>query len=283
MKTFERFLLIYLQYLDSKGTRFNFPLGILCTLLIAIFDQYAPIEATHSFLYLLPISFVSWFCGSYYGLLITALCTTAWSMNNIYPNAIITAWNILSTFIFFSMTVFWLNKTKQLFENEKHLSRTDTLTGARNLRAFTEMVEYEMLRSERENLPYSLAYIDLDNFKTVNDTFGHSAGDQLLKSVVSTITLNLRKTDILGRLGGDEFAIFFPATEQAAVEIVMKKIHTKLNRLMKNLSYQSSISVGVVICEAGIHNLDKLIAAADNLMYQVKSSGKNNISYRPFP
>lgn len=140
-----------------------------------------------------------------------------------------------------------------------------------------------MLRSERENLPFSLAYIDLDNFKSINDTFGHSTGDQLLKSIVDTITVNLRKTDILGRLGGDEFAIFFPATEQASVETVMQKVHMKLAMLMENLSYQTTISVGVIVCEAGIYNIDKLISSADNLMYQVKSSGKNNIFYSPFP
>jgi diguanylate cyclase (GGDEF)-like protein len=181
------------------------------------------------------------------------------------------------------MIVFLLNKTRRLFENEKNLARTDTLTGTRNLRAFSEMVEHEMLRSEREHLPYSLAYIDLDNFKHINDTFGHSAGDQLLKSIVDTISQNLRKTDILGRLGGDEFAIFFPATDRPAVETVIQKIHIKLAERVDNLSYQASISVGVIICEAGIHSLDKLISSADGLMYQVKSSGKNNTYYLDFP
>lgn len=283
MKRLERFLLAYLQYLDSKGTGFIFAVGIFCLLLVGIFDLYAPKETTHSFLYLLPISFVSWFCGRFQGLLIALLCTAVWSMNNIYPDLMITAWNILSTFVFFSMIVFLINKTKRLFENEKHLSRTDTLTGARNLRAFSEMVEYEMLRSGRENLPYSLAYIDLDNFKGINDTFGHAAGDRLLKSIVDTISQNLRKTDILGRLGGDEFAIFFPATDQPSVEIVVQKIHQKLAALMAELAYQTSISVGVIVCAAGIYRLDELITAADTLMYQVKSTGKNSTAYRTFP
>jgi diguanylate cyclase (GGDEF)-like protein len=255
----------------------------LCTLLVGIFDQYAPREVTYPFLYLLPISFVSWFCGKFYGVSIAILCTTFWSLNNIHPDFMVTTWNVLSTFIFFLMIVFLLNKTRELFENEKNLARTDTLTGAKNLRAFTEMVEHEMLRSERERFPSSLAYIDLDNFKSINDTFGHEAGDQLLRSIVNTISLSLRKTDILGRLGGDEFVIFFPEAGQASVEIVMQKIHLKLAMLMENLSYQTSVSVGVVTCEAGIHNLENLISFADNLMYQVKSSGKNNVYYRPFP
>jgi diguanylate cyclase (GGDEF)-like protein len=234
-------------------------------------------------LYLLPISFVSWFCGKRYGVSVAILCTTFWSLHNIHPDFMITTWNVLSTFMFFSMIVLLLNKTKGLFENEKNLARTDTLTGAKNLRAFTEMVEHEMLRSEREIFPSSLAYIDLDNFKSINDTFGHEAGDQLLRSIVNTISQSLRKTDILGRLGGDEFAIFLPETDQASVEIVMQKVHLKLTMLMENLSYQTSVSVGVVTCEAGVHNLEKVISFADNLMYQVKSSGKNNVYYKPFP
>ncbi len=283
MKNFERYFLAYVQYLDSKGPIFNFSLGILCTFLVGIFDQYAPKEATHSFLYLLPISFVSWFGGKRYGVSIAILCTAVWSLNNIYADFMITTWNILSTVTFFSMIAFLLTKTRGLFENEKNLSRTDTLTGAKNSRAFTEMVEYEMLRSTREEFSSSLAYIDLDNFKSINDTFGHAAGDKLLKSIVATVSLSLRKTDILGRLGGDEFAIFFPETDQASVEIVMQKIHLKLAAQMENLSYQTSLSVGVITCEAGIHNFEKLISYADNLMYQVKGSGKNNIIYRPFP
>lgn len=204
-------------------------------------------------------------------------------MNNIHPEVIITVWNILSTFVFFSMLVFLLNKTRELFENEKALSRTDTLTGAINLRAFKEMVEHEMLRSEREGLTYTIAYIDLDDFKQINDTYGHSAGDQLLKSIVGTISQNLRKTDILGRLGGDEFAIFLPATDRSSVETVMQKIHIKLAELVDSLSYRTSISAGAIICEAGTHSFDQLISVADNLMYQVKSSGKNNTFYLHFP
>ncbi|PLY01948.1 MAG: hypothetical protein C0623_04755 [Desulfuromonas sp.] len=279
----ERILRDYYKYLDSKGPRFVFPVAILCVFLVGVFDQYAPKEMTHSFMYLLPISFVSWFCNRIYGIALSVLCTAIWAMNNIHPEVIITVWNILSTFVFFSMLVFLLNKTRELFENEKALSRTDTLTGAINLRAFKEMVEHEMLRSEREGLTYTIAYIDLDDFKQINDTYGHSAGDQLLKSIVGTISQNLRKTDILGRLGGDEFAIFLPATDRSSVETVMQKIHIKLAELVDSLSYRTSISAGAIICEAGTHSFDQLISVADNLMYQVKSSGKNNTFYLHFP
>jgi len=244
---------------------------------------YAPDEATHSLLYILPIAFVTWFSGKRYGFLITLACMMLWSINNVVDNLLITTWNIFSTLIFFISIVVLLHKTRVLWENEKVLSRTDPLTGARNLRAFSELAEYEMLRSQRDDLPFSLAYLDLDNFKQVNDSCGHAAGDNLLKSIVANIVSNLRKTDVVGRLGGDEFAIFFPETDQASVQVVMHKVDVELSRLMKSDACATTLSTGVVTCCGGVYDLEKLISYADRLMYDVKHAGKNNIFYAVYP
>lgn len=86
---------------------------------------------------------------------------------------------------------------------------TDYLTGALNPRGFYERVQQEIGRSARTHKPFAVAYIDLDNFKVVNDTLGHSVGDELLITVVSILDNHLRKIDVVARLGGDEFAILF--------------------------------------------------------------------------
>ncbi len=273
----------YFSYLEAKGKTFNFLLGILCVTLIGAIDITAPNEATHSFLYLIPVAIVTWFSGIGAGLVMALISTAFWSVNNVTNSFSITAWNILSTSAFFSAIAALLHKTHTMWINESTLSRTDHLTGAKNMRAFTEIAEYEILRSERENLPFSLAYLDLDNFKMINDTYGHAAGDAVLKTVVEEIVRNLRKTDVVARLGGDEFAIFFPETDQTSVRIVMEKVTDELMSITEKNAWPTTFSIGVLTCSEGACNLDAMITTADKLMYTVKNSGKNNIHYSQYP
>jgi diguanylate cyclase (GGDEF)-like protein len=283
MNRLENLLFRYFQYLDSKGRTFNAVLGLICTAGIGAFDLYAPDEATHSYLYILPIAFVTWFSGLRHGIAILLVCTALWAGNNVVDSFLISSWNVISTLLFFAAIATLLHKTRNMWEHEKMLSRTDLLTGAINLRAFSELVNYEILRSKREGLPFSLAYLDLDNFKYVNDTYGHAAGDELLKSTVSTLVIHLRKTDVVGRLGGDEFIIFLPATDQASVKIVMQKIKNELFKHTSHDNRSTTFSMGVVTCREGTADFDSLVAQADVLMYEAKRAGKNNIRYEVYP
>jgi diguanylate cyclase (GGDEF)-like protein len=283
MNMLENLLFRYFQYLDSKGTTYNAVVGLLWTAGIGAFDLVAPDEATHSFLYILPIAFVTWFSGIRLGIAILLMCTVLWSLNNIVESLLISSWNIISTLLFFTAIAALLNKTRAMWENEKKLSRTDPLTGAINLRAFTELVEYEILRSQRDGLPFSLAYLDLDNFKHVNDAYGHSAGDGLLKSIVSNMVHHLRKTDVIARLGGDEFAIFLPATDQTSIKVVMPKIRDELYKLTGHNNWPITVSMGVLTCTDGTGDFDTLVTRADKLMYAVKRAGKDNIRYEVYP
>lgn len=175
-----------------------------------------------------------------------------------------------------------LFRIRQLLEAESTLSRTDPLTGVMNLRAFTELVEYEIMRLMREGSPFSVAYIDLDNFKLVNDRYGHRKGDELLKAIVTCLNSNLRKTDAVARIGGDEFTIFLPATDQKAVKVVTQKIREELNELSISNNWATTISMGVVTCTDGACQLDEIISIADNLMYAVKKAGKNDVQYAEY-
>lgn len=279
MNFFETLILRYFEYLESKGKGFNLVVGFLCTATIGTFDILTANEIKHSFLYLLPIAFVAWFSGIRPALVISLICTGLWSVNNFSGSLLVFFWNIVSTSVFFMAIAAFLNKTRQLWENEKTLSSTDPLTGAKNLRAFTGLAEHEILRSCRDGLPFSLAYFDLDNFKAVNDNFGHNAGDKLLRSIVDNMVKNLRRTDIVGRLGGDEFAIFFPETNQDSVRVVMEKICSDVNRQMEEMEWATTFSMGVITCSSGVYSFQKLIKKVDRLMYEVKHSGKNNIRF----
>jgi diguanylate cyclase (GGDEF)-like protein len=283
MHKIELLLLQYFEYLDAKGKIFNTIVGLICALGVGAFDLLAPEDVSHSFLYILPITFVAWFAGLRLGLLLSLVCAGLWAVNNIGGSLFISVWNVGSTLLFFITSAAMINKFRDMLTNEKILARTDPLTGAKNLRAFSELVEYDMLRAQRDRSPFSLAYLDLDNFKQVNDICGHSAGDELLTAIVANIVANLRKTDVVGRLGGDEFAIFLPDTDQPSAQIVLLKVSHELTKLMIDAECPTTFSMGVLTCERGIHSLDMLINYADTLMYEVKHSGKNNIRYATYP
>jgi diguanylate cyclase (GGDEF)-like protein len=275
----EGYLLLYFEFLKNKGKTFNIILGIACTILIGTVDTLAPDSATFSFLYLFPIGFVTWFGGSRAGLLISLVCSALWSHEKLVHLSIISTWNILSTLAIFCTFSIMISKMKSMLENEKNLSRTDHLTGVMNLRAFNELMEYELLRLKREGSPYSFAYLDLDDFKMVNDRFGHKKGDELLKSVIINLVESLRKTDVVARIGGDEFAVFLPATDHTSVKIVMDKVRERLHDMTEREQLVTSLSIGVLTCTDGECEFDEIISAADKLMYEVKNSGKNNIRY----
>ncbi len=108
-----------------------------------------------------------------------------------------------------------LTAQRRALIREMENARIDTLTGLRNTRSFPEEAESLWNLATRHGHPTSLAYLDLNNFKTVNDVYGHAVGNEVLRAVASTLSASFRRTDVLGRLGGDEFAVFLPETPRA--------------------------------------------------------------------
>jgi diguanylate cyclase (GGDEF)-like protein/PAS domain S-box-containing protein len=172
---------------------------------------------------------------------------------------------------------------KKELKQEEELAHTDYLTGAANLRLFHTLVQQEILSFQRRKHPFSIAYIDLDNFKVCNDRFGHDQGDKILRAVVQCARNKLRKTDCVARLGGDEFAFLLRETGTEAAQIVVSKIHNGLMIEMQKNDWPITFSVGVVTCIDKVPQLsDELIKAADKLMYSVKNKGKNAVIYSTY-
>jgi diguanylate cyclase (GGDEF)-like protein len=122
--------------------------------------------------------------------------------------------------------------------------------------------------------------VDLDNFKVVNDTFGHGAGDQALYEFGQICKRNLRKIDILGRLGGDEFVVLLPETERKAALLTAERLRSeteKLEVIFENSLVKFTASFGVSILKGNIKNLLQLIASADKALYEAKGAGKNKV------
>ena len=159
-------------------------------------------------------------------------------------------------------------------------ARFDSLTGCRNRRYFLEEVDSELKRSARFAFPCSVAVLDIDHFKAVNDRHGHAAGDVLLKHFVQTVSACLRASDSLGRLGGEEFALLLPQTAlDGAVELaerVRAAVESSSARCGR-VEVRFTVSIGVEQWHGGDDNVENLIVRADHAMYAAKHGGRNRV------
>jgi diguanylate cyclase (GGDEF)-like protein len=174
------------------------------------------------------------------------------------------------------------DEKKQLISTLNHLSTTDSLTGLLNRRALNEMLHHEIDRSSRYDNNLSLVLCDIDKFKKINDTFGHSAGDRALLAVAAVLRQTLRKSDLLGRYGGDEFMIILPETSLAGAKKLAEKVRQAVEELdievPGNKRIRFTLSMGVASCCSPIENIDTLVALADTALYASKEAGRNMVS-----
>jgi len=207
---------------------------------------------------------------------------TDFTAGHIYVHPAIPYWNMgvrLGTFL---ILTFLLSALKKGMEHEKELARTDSLTGVANRRYFFELADMEINRARRYKHPFTVVWMDLDNFKTVNDHFGHSTGDALLRSVANTLQKNIRATDIVARLGGDEFAILLPETGPEPAEVITHKIQKVNLDVMEKNEWPVTFSVGVVTFVSPPSTVDEMLKMSDGVMYNAKKEGKNAIKYEIF-
>ena len=259
-----------------------FLVGITLVFLIGLTDYITGEELSFSVFYLLPVAVETWFVGRNTGLLFAVISAISWLAADLfgghrYSHPAIPYWNMLVRFGFFLILMIVLSRLKVAYEHVKTISRVDPLTGVLNGRAFQERANTEIERSRRYGHPFTVVYLDLDNFKVVNDRFGHSTGDGLLRLVTDIIRKNLRTTDIFARVGGDEFVLLLPETDQESARAVLDKVRDKVTSSLQEAESPVTLSAGAVIYLSPPDSVDSMIVQADNLMYQVKHSGKNGI------
>jgi diguanylate cyclase (GGDEF)-like protein len=168
---------------------------------------------------------------------------------------------------------------RSAMEREKELARTDPLTGAMNSRAFGELATAELHRARRYERPFTLAYVDIDDFKAVNDRFGHSTGDTLLRLVAETMKQNSRAVDVIARVGGDEFVILLPETGPGPAQVVSRKLQERLLGVVQQNEWPVTFSIGAITFISPPATVDEMLRLADRLMYSAKKSGKNQIRH----
>lgn len=226
---------------------------------------------------------LSWVTNSQVGIVISFISAGIWLAVDVlseehFAHPIIYLWNAAIRFGFFLLTVLLLKIGKDL-EIEKGIARTDYLTGAVNSRLFNEIIQMEIDRSNRYRHPITIAFIDIDCFKSINDQFGHSIGDKGLETVVRSMQKYLRKTDIVARVGGDEFAILLPEAGTDVAQIAISKMQHELLKEMRANHWTVTFSIGVMTFTSPPASADEALNIADKLMYSVKNNGKDSISY----
>lgn len=252
--------------------------------LVCFIDIFTGNEVICTLFYLIPIAIITWFFGRLLGIVAAILNAFAWAFADImsgrlYSHIAIFYWNSTVVFGIFLVVALLLSALKYGLEHEKALARTDYLTGAFNRRSFNDFLQMDIERSRRYKHPFSIAYVDLDNFKTVNDQFGHGEGDLVLRTVTNQARNHLRITDICARLGGDEFAFLFPETGQEIVQIIISKLQVCLLGEMQKNKWPVTFSIGVLTCMNAPRTVDEIIEFIDSLMHAAKNEGKNAIKY----
>lgn len=160
------------------------------------------------------------------------------------------------------------------------LSLRDHLTNLYNRRYMEEFFKNELESSRRYNYPFSIVMLDLDDFKKINDTYGHSAGDAVLKGTAEIMRTNMRKADVIGRYGGEEFIIIMPKTTKSNALICMEKIRNLINSKTYNFNHKKikvSASIGIATCPEDGTDIQDLLTIADIRLYRAKRLGKNRI------
>jgi diguanylate cyclase (GGDEF)-like protein len=163
----------------------------------------------------------------------------------------------------------------------EHLAMTDELTGLANRRSFFIRGGEEIKRAQRYQVPLSLIMLDIDEFKNINDTYGHEAGDLALQRVATTLQANIREVDALARLGGEEFGVLLPNTQsEDAIKLAERlrlAVQSESCQVQQNQKMNVTASIGVAAYSEGISDLDALLRNADVAMYQAKNQGRNRL------
>ncbi len=188
-------------------------------------------------------------------------------------------WSVLSNFVLLGIIVMLLTTLRRRLSDEAAFVATDTLTGLLNRGSFIARLDAELTRAARYGRAFTLAYVDLDNFKAVNDLEGHDAGDELLRRIADALRSSTRQTDVLGRLGGDEFAAVLPEITGGATGSVLENLRKQLIRAMEKGGWPVTFSIGAVTFETPIDTSREALRVADAAMYAVKRSGKDGIHH----
>jgi len=233
---------------------------------------------------LLPIMLVAWYLGLAWGLAMTGFVALSWLAADLVgvtphvPNWVVYV-NAMVRAGVFAVVALLVAALRQGYRRQRQLATIDPLTGLGNRTRFMAAAEAERQRAVRFGHPLTVAYLDLDDFKAVNDDFGHEAGDAVLRLVGSFLRRRLRSIDSAARLGGDEFVLLLPETGEQAGLHAASDVHSGIAAALKQNGFGVGLSAGVATFLHAPPSVDDMLQVADRLMYEAKREGKGGLRH----
>lgn len=173
-----------------------------------------------------------------------------------------------------------IERRKRVERQMRELIETDPVTGVTTRRSFLERADLELARSRRSREPVALLLVDLDRFKSVNDTWGHATGDRLLHLVATTFSANVRAVDLVGRIGGEEFGVVMPGSDLELALDVAERLRSAVAGLVLEVGgdeVRPTVSVGVTVCDAWTETPLDALGRADEALYRAKAAGRDRV------
>lgn len=230
--------------------------------------------------------------GQRAGLLITILTVLGLAIGNRHlprPYSVNGLATILSALVYLgaffhvygARSLSYFVRMRESNQRLRHIASHDALTDLLNAGAYYASCDQMIHLARRQNKPYSVLFVDLDHFKKINDTYGHEAGDTVLRSVATALAGSVRQSDAVGRIGGEEFSVFLPDTDRQGAARLAEQIRQHIERLMPQsgeIRIPVTASIGVASSEQGETSMAAIQRNADQAMYQAKQQGRNRVS-----
>lgn len=268
----------------SQSRRTIILMLVCMVILFGWLDYITGFEIAFSFFYLIPGAIATWYISRNSGYILIVGSMVLWLIINrlvgeTYSSEIIRYWNTLIRLVVFVFMIRLVDEFKHALYHQRLLAHTDYLTGIANNREFFFQAETELQRARRFEHPISLAYIDVDDFKRINDQFGHSEGDRVLQFIANEIQAVIRQTDTVARIGGDEFVVLLPDTDESGAGAIIQKITDTLRQGTQSLASLPTLSIGVVTYHKTPERAYDLLNRADEAMYDIKSHSKDGVNF----
>lgn len=269
--------------LSRWGSLLLFTLLILFVLVIGYLHYLVGMAYEFYLLFLMPMLCVSWYFSRNAAYFVVIFILIVWGVGDALlmggvPDKSSLIFNSVVRLIVFLSAARLLMLLRTLFDRESKFAREDGLTGLLNRREFYELGERVLASANRQSIPVSIVFVDVDKFKEINDSFGHDIGDRLLTLVANTMKASVRSTDVVGRVGGDEFALILPDLNGGSALTFVEKLQNALLDVMKNEQWPATFSIGIASFQTSPKHLEAAVTKADSLMYCVKRNGRNKIT-----
>lgn len=255
--------------------------GVVAIAALGVLRTASDAEYAFASAAIIPVLAVTWISGRKAGMVLSLLAVIMWTSSDLLAERQFSGWwipyiNAISRFVTYAFIIHLVVIVRTVLEREREIASHDALTGLFNRRAFFDAGNGEVDRSRRYGHPLAVAFLDLDDFKRLNDRQGHQAGDRALVAVADCLVGSLRNTDRLARLGGDEFAVLLPEISYDAATDAGHKIAIAADTTLKEFP-PVSISIGIAWFERAEGDFPAMLDAADSLMYEIKQEGKHGM------